>query len=167
MATCACCGSLILFGGVRDSDLRFCNAKCHQKSHPLMLSRKIPQDIVDKHAGEIHRGLCPKCQGNGPIDVHTSYRVYSLLVYTSWSSRPHICCRSCGIKSQIGDAIFSFLFGWWGFPWGFLLTPVQVVRNIINVVKSPDELRPSEKLRNIVRQSIGSNLLTEQQKKAA
>ena len=82
-----------------------------------MLSSKIPQDIVDRHGGEIHRGLCPKCQGNGPIDVHTSYRVYSLFLYTSRSSKPNICCRSCGIRSQIGDAIFSFLFGWWGFPW--------------------------------------------------
>jgi hypothetical protein len=59
------------------------------------------------------------------------------------------------------------LFGWWGFPWGLLVTPVQVVRNIVNVMSSPDELRPSEKLRNIVRQNIASNILTEQQKKAA
>jgi hypothetical protein len=65
------------------------------------------------------------------------------------------------------DAIFSFLFGWWGFPWGILVTPVQVVRNIVNLVKNPDEKKPSETLRNIVRQSIASNLLTEQQKKAA
>ena len=167
MATCAYCGSSILFGGVRDSDLRFCNAKCHQNGYAIKISRKIPQDVVDKQVGEIHRGLCPKCQGNGPIDVHTSYRVYSFLFYTSWSSRPHVCCRSCGMKSQIGDAIFSFLFGWWGFPWGLLVTPVQVVRNIVNAMNSPDEMRPSEKLQNIVRQSIASNLLAEEQKKAA
>jgi len=71
------------------------------------------------------------------------------------------------MKSQIGDAIFSFLFGWWGFPWGLLVTPVQVVRNIVNAMNSPDEMRPSEKLQNIVRQSIASNLLAEEQKKAA
>jgi hypothetical protein len=71
------------------------------------------------------------------------------------------------MKSQIGDAIFSFLFGWWGFPWGFLVTPIQVVRNIAGAMSSPDETRPSEKLRHIVRLSIASNFLAEQQKKAA
>lgn len=163
MAKCAYCGSLILFGGVRDSDLRFCNAKCHQKGFALMMSREIPQYVVDKYVEEIHQGFCPKCKGSGPIDVHTSYRVYSLLFYTSWSSRPHICCRSCGIKIQIWDAIFSFLFGWWG-PWGILVTPVQVVRNIANAINSPGKTRPSEKLRNIVRLNIASNLIVEQQK---
>jgi hypothetical protein len=164
MAKCAYCGSLILFGGVREKDLRFCNAKCHQKGYALRISKEIPQDVVDKNVGEIHRGLCPKCQGSGPVDVHTSYRVYSLLLYTSWSSRPHICCRSCGMKSQIGDAVYSFLFGWWGFPWGFLVTPVQVVRNIVDAINAPDETRPSEKLRNIVRLSIASSVLAQQQK---
>jgi len=167
MAKCAYCGSMIIFGGVRDADLRFCNAKCHQKGYALMVSKEIPEDVVNKHVGEIHRGLCPKCQGSGPIDVHTSYRVYSLLVYTSWSSRPQICCRSCGMKSQIGDAIFSLLFGWWGFPWGFLLTPVQVGRNIVNLISSPEETRPSENLRNIVRLNIASNFLSERQRNMA
>ena len=163
MAKCAYCGTTILFGGVRDNDLRFCNQECQQKGHALVLSREIPQDIVYKQVNEIHQGLCPKCQGNGPVDVHTSYRIYSLLLFSSWRSIPNICCRSCGIKSQIGNGIFSFLFGWWGFPWGLLITPAQVVRNIAGILKGPDEISPSEKLENLVRITIAQQLIEEEQ----
>lgn len=24
----------------------------------------------------------------------------------------------------------SMLFGWWGFPWGFIFTPISIVRNL-------------------------------------
>ena len=151
MATCAYCRTTILFGGVRDKDLRFCNEECHQNGYPLVVAKEIPQAMVDQHAGEIHRGLCPKCNGRGPIDVHTSYRVYSLILYTSWSSRPNLCCRSCGVKTQLGDAFLSLLLGWWGFPWGFIMTPVQITRNIGGALTGPDEIRPSEKLQQLVR----------------
>jgi hypothetical protein len=162
MARCAYCGSLVLFGGVRDGGLRFCNQKCHQNGYGLLVAEKLPQDVVSKHAGEIHRGLCPKCHGNGPVDVYTSYRVYSLLVLTSWSSRPHVCCRSCGIKSQIGDAFFSLLFGWWGFPWGLIMTPTQIIRNFIGMAKAPDPLTPSDKLNRMTRLLLASQVRTQQ-----
>ena len=164
MAKCAYCGSLIVFGGTRMNGMRFCNSKCQRNGYALVVSREIPKEVVESHAGEIHRGLCPKCQGSGPIDVHMSYRVYSLFVFSSWSTRQHICCRSCGVKKQIGDALFSFLFGWWGFPWGFIMTPVQVARNLVGAIKSPDETRPSEKLQNIVRLNIASNFLAERKR---
>ncbi len=112
MAKCAYCGTTIIFGGISDNDLRFCNQECHQKGYALILSRELPQDVVNQQVKEIHQGLCPKCQGKGPVDVHLSYQVYSLLLFTSWSSKPNICCRGCGIKRQIGGAIFSLLLGW-------------------------------------------------------
>jgi len=166
MAKCAYCGTTILFGGVRDSNLRFCNEECHQNGHALVLSREIPQDLVYKQVKEIHQGLCPKCQGNGPIDVHTSYRIYSLLLFSSWRSIPNICCRSCGIKSQIGNCFFSVLFGWWGFPWGFIITPIQVVKNLAGILKGPDETRPSEKLENLMRAIIAQELIAKHQETA-
>ena len=166
MAQCDYCGTTILFGGVRADNLRFCNQKCQQKGYALVISREIPQDVVDQQVKEIHHGLCPKCQGNGPIDVHTSYRIYSLLLFTSWSSIPNIYCRSCGIKSQVGNAIFSFLFGWWGFPWGIIITPVQVIRNVAEMFKKTDKMRPSDKLENLVRIGIATQLLEEQNQNA-
>ncbi len=93
MAKCDYCGKTILFGGVRDDNLRFCNEKCHQNGYAMVLSRKISQDLVSQQAKAVHQGLCPKCQGSGPIDAHTSYRIYSLLLFSSWRSIPTISCR--------------------------------------------------------------------------
>ena len=162
MAKCDYCGTTILFGGLRDNNVRFCNKKCQEKGYALVLSHKIPHDIVFRHVNQVHQGLCPKCQGNGPVDVHTSYRIYSFLVFTSWKSIPNICCRSCGIKSQIGNCIFSSLFNWWGFPWGLLMTPVHVVRNIAGIIRGPDEGRPSENLVNLIRVIIAQKLIEQQ-----
>jgi hypothetical protein len=162
MAACGYCGTTILFGGVKDNDLRFCNNECHQKGQVLVVSRSVPKDIVDDQVRHIHRGHCPKCQGSGPIDVHTAHRIYSALVYTSWSSIPNVSCRSCGIKSQMGNTVFSLLLGWWGFPWGLIMTPVQIGRNIFGIIKGPDESKPSDKLENLVRVSIASQALQDQ-----
>jgi len=162
MATCGYCGTTILFGGVKDESLRFCNKECHQKGHVLVLSRSVPNTIVDDQVRQVHRGPCPKCHGSGPVDVHTAHRIYSALVYTSWSSIPNVSCRSCGLKSQIGNAVFSLALGWWGFPWGIIMTPIQVGRNIIGMMTGPDESRPSDKLENLVRISIASQMMAEQ-----
>jgi len=164
MEQCDYCGNDIFFGGVREYDLRFCNKRCRENGDALVLyQREIPQDIVHKKAQAVHQRLCPKCQGNGPVDVHTSYRIYSLVFLTSWRNTPNICCRSCGIKSQIGDCIFSFLFGWWSF-FGLFITPVQVIKNIVGILKGPDELNPSEKLENLIRGIIARQMMEKQQK---
>lgn len=88
MAKCDYCGTTILFGGRRQGDLRFCNDRCQNGGALISISRQLPESLVQPKIWEIHRGLCPKCGGPGPIDVHTSYRVWSALLVTSWSSRP-------------------------------------------------------------------------------
>jgi len=162
MAKCGYCSTTILFGGVKDSSLTYCNQECHQKGQVLVLSRSIPNDAIADQVRQIHRGACPKCSGSGPVDVHTSYRIYSALLYSSWSSVPNISCRSCGIKSQIGNTLFSAVLGWWGFPWGLIMTPVQIGRNLFGMLKGPDESKPSSELENLVRVSIASQALQQQ-----
>ncbi len=158
MATCDSCGSTILFGGIKENGMRFCNNDCRRNGSLLILSKQIPKNIVDEQANKIHRGLCPKCQGNGPIDVHTSYRIYSALVYTSWKNTPHVCCRSCGVRRQLGDLVFSSVLGWWGFPWGIIMTPMQIFRNLAGMLKGPDETRPSARLEDAVRISLAAQV---------
>lgn len=164
MASCAYCGTTILFGGVKENDLRFCNQECFQKGRVVALSRSIPKNVVDEQVRSIHRGVCPKCKGSGPVDVHTSHRVYSALVVTSWRSIPGVSCRSCGIKSQAGNMLYCLLLGWWGFPWGIIMTPVQIVRNIAGMTKGPDETKPSDKLENLVRIHLASQAVQGQRK---
>ena len=161
MAKCDYCGTTIVFGGIKENGLQFCNKRCLEEGYVLVLSRDVPNDIINDQVRKIHRGPCPKCQGSGPVDVHTSYRIYSAFLYTSWSSIPNVCCRSCGIKSQLGNTLFCLLLGWWGL-WGFFLTPVQIAKNIAGIVKGPDEMKPSDKLEHLVRINIAAHLLQDQ-----
>ena len=103
MARCGACGTAILFGGSREGGLRFCNEKCRAKGRLLVASQQLPPAVVGEATGNVFRGSCPKCQGAGPIDVHISYRVWSAVFLTSWQNTPHVSCRACGRKSQLGD----------------------------------------------------------------
>ena len=86
---------------------------------------------------------------------------------TSWSSSPQLCCRSCATKSQIGGVLFSLFLGWWGFPWGLVLTPVQITRNFVGICGGPDPSRPSADLRKLVQVSLGARLIEASRQKAA
>jgi hypothetical protein len=158
MARCDSCGTSILFGGVRDGDRRFCNENCRQAGMYLPIADQIPEEMVDEFVRRIHDGPCPKCQGPGPVDVHVSHTVWSALVLTSWRSRPEICCSSCGTRARLGAAASSALLGWWGFPFGIVLTPVQIVRNLAGLFSTPDPLWPSAELERLGRMSLAAQI---------
>ena len=113
-----------------------------------------PEELIQKQVLAVHQGDCPKCGRPGPVDVHVSHRVWSAIHVTSWKSRPQVSCRACGIKAQLGDALFSLLLGWWGVPFGLLWTPVQIARNVLGMVNGPDPNVPSPLLEQVVRQGI-------------
>ena len=152
MATCATCGSTILFGGARDGELRYCSQKCRGSSVLVQLAQRIPADAVRQAAEQVYRGRCPRCGGSGPVDLHVSYRVVSMLVVTRWSSVPTICCARCGLRKRLLDTLYSLVLGWWGFPWGLLVTPIQVIRNLAGLSLSRRGIqRPSPQLEHAVR----------------
>jgi hypothetical protein len=124
-------------------------------------------DAIREHVALLHQGNCPRCQGPGPVDVHVSYRVWSAIHVTSWSSRPHLCCRRCARKAKLGDAIYSFLLGWWGVPFGLAVTPVQVLRNLGGLLSLTDSSRPSGALVRLVRTNLAREYLQEQARKQA
>ncbi len=159
MDSCATCGTSILFGGVHSDGLRFCNASCQEKGQLVSLAARVSEGEARSLALQIHAGLCPKCHGPGPVDVHTSYRVWSILVMTQWQSRPQVSCRGCGVKSHAGNLAISALCGWWGFPWGLIFTPIQVTRNILALASGPNPAEPSPKLVHIARMQLASRTL--------
>ena len=159
MAKCDYCGSLILFGGARDGNLRFCNEKCQSGGTLLKLSGQIPEDVVQKQLWEVHQGACPECHGRGPVDVHTAHQIWSALVLTSWKSVPQVSCRACGVKQQLMSLVLCLVAGWWGFPWGLIMTPVQVVRNLAGLVKGPDPMTPSPQLEKMVRLHVAQRAM--------
>ncbi len=167
MAACGYCGTSILFGGTRDGDVRFCNPKCQKKGVVASVAGHVPEAIVREQVMQVFRGLCPKCGGSGPVDVHTSHRVWSALIVTTSSSRPHVVCKPCGARAQLGDAVFSLILGWWGFPWGAIMTPVQLFRNIAGLLRSNEQAAPSLELARLVRLQLAADAIAAHQERAA
>jgi hypothetical protein len=163
MASCSYCNSFILFGGQTDHTGRYCNANCQQAGNLLALSHQIPKHQIDQLLWELHHGNCPRCGSPGPVDMHKAHKVWSALVLTSWNSNPELSCRSCAIKRQIGAALFSGVLGWWGFPWGIIMTPVQVVRNIVEMTSGPQPGQPSELLEKYARLLAAANVVQQSQ----
>lgn len=166
MAKCDYCSSTIIFGGKRQGELRFCNDKCAGRGALLQFSRQIPENIVQEAVLRTHQGLCPKCGGAGPVDVHVQHQVWSALVLTSWKSSPQISCRPCGVKSQLVGSAFSLVLGWWGFPWGLLVTPIQIGRNVAGMLRGHDPLRPSPKLEKAIRMTLAAKAVAQQRSQA-
>ena len=158
MASCDNCGTTILFGGQKVGAHRFCNDSCAANGAFMRVAEQLPADLVEQQAWNLRQAPCPVCQGPGPVDVHTSHRVYSVLVMTSWRNQPRLSCRSCGTKAKLTDTAVSFFAGWWGFPWGLIMTPVQIGRNIVGMVSARDGSAPSPQLQKTVRTMIASQL---------
>jgi len=167
MPKCGFCGTTIVIGGVRSGDQRFCNGKCQHNAHIVKLGNLVPTDLLEARMQEVFRGNCPKCQGRGPVDVHNFYEVFSLVFATRWSTSQRLSCRSCGVKRQLGALVFTLCFGWWGFPSGLILTPIQAVRNIVAMCGGPDPSHPSAALKKLVLIDLGQKLAAAQQQTVA
>lgn len=163
MARCAYCDTTILFGGKRQREQRFCNDKCATNGALAAAAASFSDQDVAHHVTMVHRGNCPRCDGQGPVDVHTSHRVWSALLMTQWSSRPAVCCQRCGTKRKLGDAAFSLVLGWWGFPWGLVMTPVQLGRNLVGAFRAPDPAQPSALLEKHLRLQLAHQVVARQQ----
>jgi len=164
MATkCGYCGTSIIIGGVRGpAGERYCNQRCAQSAYILSVTKNVSEADLERKVEETWRGNCPKCRGLGPVDVHKAYEVWSALVLTRWSTQAQISCRSCATKRQLGGIAFSLVAGWWGFPWGLILTPVQVTRNLVAMSRGPDHSKPSANLRKTVLVNLGAQILAAQ-----
>jgi len=162
MAKCGYCGSTIIMGGARSGGQVFCNSKCQGNAYILSVTKNVPTDLLERRVEEVWRGNCPKCRGLGPIDVHKVHEVWSAVVLTRWTTKAQISCHSCAVKRQLGGVAFSLFFGWWGIPWGLVLTPVQITRNIIGMSRGPDRSRASDNLRKMVLVNLGTQMMASQ-----
>ncbi len=158
MATCSSCGTTILFGGKRLGDFRFCSDKCLARGRYLTVAERIPDAAVADLARRVHSGPCPKCHGPGPVDVHNAYSVWSAIYLTSWKTEPNVVCRSCGSKAQVRAVLSSLVLGWWGFPWGFFVTPMQIVKNIAALRRQVSPTEPSTHLLRVARLTLASQV---------
>lgn len=158
MASCGSCGGMVLLGGERSGGKRFCDKKCLARCTLFKIANELPGDLIQRQVDAVHKNGCPQCRGPGPIDVHTSYRVWSAVYVTSWSSHPKVSCRRCGTRHKIQDALFSLLLGWWGFPLGFIFTPVQIIRNLAGIARKHTAGQASQALEEMVRLDLARRI---------
>lgn len=154
MERCSYCRKRILSRGVDAHGLRFCGQQCAEGWRFSDLCARVPAELLEREVWAAYQGGCPQCHGPGPVDVYTGYRVWSALVWTQWSSWPRVLCRSCGRRSLWADAGYSLVLGWWGFPFGLIMTPVQVWRNFAALFRMKDTSGPSSALRDLARRHI-------------
>ena len=57
-------------------------------------------------------------------------------------------------EAQLGGVVYSLLLGWWGVPWGLVMTPVQVWRNLAGLRLEAERAHPSPLLETLVRQLL-------------
>lgn len=74
---------------------------------------------------------CPICGNktaklNGTV-MHT---VKSFILFSSFRKEPVIACPDCLDKKNQESIISTAVFGWWGFPSGFLKTPFYIYYNV-------------------------------------
>jgi len=156
---CDFCGSSARFSAILDEGQRFCSKTCLRNARLLEVSEEIPKETVFQHACEIKESPCPLCnKSTSKTEVRHYYRVYSVGILTSWTKKRHICCLSCGRKMNFWSLVFCTLFGWWGVPWGLIITPAQIIANIAEMFKPRSGSAPSEDLILAARLDLAANL---------
>ncbi len=143
MRRCDACNFWTLFGAIEDGGYRYCCDICVEIGPVFPRSRELGAADVRLKALKIHGGRCPLCEGPGPVELRASYRIWSVVAFTHFSSRYQISCRRCGLGAQLRGLVHSILLGWWGLPIGVLMTPVQIVRNLVAMVLVPNPQEPS------------------------
>ncbi len=141
---CPTCSKTILFGGIKEGDKKYCSKICHEKGEITRIAEAFSDQTVEAFSTEIFNGTCPECDSPGPIDVHKSYFVYSFLISTNYRTNENVLCKKCATKKQWSDLIRSFFFGWWGLPFGLIITPIMIVANIIAMFQNPHLKGPTK-----------------------
>lgn len=156
---CDFCGSSARFSALLDEGQRFCSKACLRNARLLEVSEDISKEEIHDHALRIKNSACPEChQSSSKTEVRRCYRVWSVGIFTQWTNRTHICCHSCGRKTNLGSLMFCALFGWWGIPWGIIMTSAQILANVTEMFKPLANPAPSEALIQAARLDLAAKL---------
>jgi len=155
MAPCYACGRTVAFGGVKDQGFRFCSKECHKrKASYLRQMGNVSDSSAVAEAERIRAGRCPRCGKNGGVDIHKSLFVWSAILITKTQENKFISCSSCARKKQAFDTLGTAALGWWGIPFGLIMTPLGVLLNIVQMVGSSRKGEPSKLLTQYAREVL-------------
>ena len=83
---------------------------------------------------------CSKC---GNITAQPRYVIFrhvvSVVLVTITTPVQGLYCSSCARKLAFKASCISAIGGWWGFPWGPILTITNIIRNAFGGTKAPSE----------------------------
>lgn len=160
MASCAACGSTLLFVKKKAGGLQFCNEHCVANGQAAIRAQEVSDSQALEYAIRLQQSPCPSCGGSGAVDVFTTHTVWSALVVTVWKSTPAISCKRCALKSQGYATVAGALVGWWGFPWGLIVTPIQLVRNVVAMFQPAEAGSPSKRLLRTAKLELAAKALS-------
>lgn len=159
MPSCNACGNYIMWGGVKDAGMRFCNAKCHRRGFLSVVANELPAAEIARLAGELQGGPCPVCRRPGPVDLQQAHYIWSAIYLTSWKSVPSLSCQRCGNWRRVRAMLSCGLLGWWGLPWGLLGTPIQIGRNVLAMFRHRPSNEPSIEMLDLVRMNLAERVV--------
>ena len=161
---CDFCGQPVRSSTVEDHGQKFCSIDCLQNARLMEASVDIPEQEILKHATEIRNGPCPAClRQEGGIELRKCYWVWSAVLFTRYGTSPKFCCKKCGTKANLLAIVSCSILGWWGFPFGLLLTPIYIISNVAAMFRKFDKSKPSEELIQTARLQLATALLGQHQ----
>lgn len=164
MGICHTCDAVILFGGETRDGVRYCSRRCAEEAELGRAIEMIPEDVAEREALRVRRDPCPTCGRPGTdVDLRASHRVTGFLLHTSVTSSRQICCRVCGTRSALRAIVHCLVFGWWGFPWGPILTPLYVLRNLLGMIPRLPNRRLRPDFVDAVRLDMAAGVLAQGQ----
>ena len=117
----------------------------------------ISDQVVLAHALAIRNGACPVCRGShSAVDFRTEHWVWSAILLTRFGRREVLACRDCGRKRNLKALGMCTLLGWWGIPFGLLITPYKIIANLGEMLRK-DRAEPSNALRDRVRVHLAAS----------
>lgn len=131
MPKCPNCGKHLFLAGAEGPDgAKYCDENCQTKYALQPYVARLSDGDVRREILKIQSQGCPECGEPDPVEVWNSHSIWSAVLLTRWVNKQHFCCQRCARKHQWTGLLFSAVPGWWGFPWGIIMTPVQIARGV-------------------------------------
>lgn len=100
------------------------SAGTRPSTNPTSSAAASSHSTTRRYAPEIHIPVC--CQSCGRTDTTLRLAAFpyvvSIILVTLRRSWSGLYCRRCRQNEMLRAKFLSFLFGWWGFPWGPIYT---------------------------------------------
>ena len=94
-------------------------------------TKELTEIEVNELKSKVINLPCPDCgEKSGQLMGSIIRTVKSFIVFTSYKKGPIIACQSCLDKRRKSAMSTTFLWGWWGIPFGVFRTLITLIANL-------------------------------------